>query len=53
MNAWDWILIAALLAAVGLAAWKLIRDKKRGKSACGCDCGHCGMKCNANNGKDK
>ena len=31
--------------AVALAVWKLVRDKKRGKSACGCDCAHCGMKC--------
>ena len=28
------IIIAAIIA-------KLIRDRKNGRSSCGCDCGHC------------
>lgn len=35
------VLVAGLL--VGLAT-KLIRDKKRGKSSCSCDCGGCAMR---------
>ena len=30
-----------VLAVVILVIVKLIRDKKKGKIACGCDCGHC------------
>ncbi len=30
-----------LLAIVGLIIWKMIRDKKNGKSSCGGDCAHC------------
>ena len=31
----------SVLAVVILVIVKLIRDKKKGKKACGCDCGHC------------
>ena len=30
-----------LLIIVGLVVFKLVRDKKKGKSSCGCDCGSC------------
>ena len=30
-----------LLAIVGLIIWKMVRDKKNGKSSCGGDCAHC------------
>lgn len=33
-----------LLAIIGLVIWKMVRDKKNGKSSCGGDCAHC--KCN-------
>ncbi len=33
---------AALACIVGLVVRKMIKDKKSGKSHCGCDCGHCG-----------
>ena len=37
------IALAAILTAI---VWKLIRDKKRGKSViCGGDCGSCGGAC--------
>ena len=45
MNTLDVLIIALVAVAVALAAGKVVRDKKRGKSACGCDCGHCAMKC--------
>ena len=34
---------AVLLVLVGGVLIKLIRDKKHGKSACGCSCGCCPM----------
>ena len=47
MNGWDIALIALVAAAVGLAARRIIRNKKQGKSACGCDCAHCACNCAA------
>lgn len=32
-----------LIAIVSAIVRKLIRDKKAGKSSCGCDCSRCGM----------
>ena len=40
--------IMALIATAGiisLAAAKLIRDKRKGKPACGCSCGGCCANC--------
>lgn len=31
-----------LLAVVTAIIVSMIRDKKKGKSSCGCDCAHCG-----------
>ena len=28
---------------VGMAVWKLIRDRKKGKLSCGCGCANCAM----------
>ena len=33
-----------LLIIVGLVVFKLVRDKKKGKSTCGCGCSNCAMK---------
>lgn len=33
-----------LLIIVGLIIFKLVKDKKNGKSACGCGCANCAMK---------
>ena len=30
-----------LLAVIVFAAWRMIADKKQGKSSCGCGCGSC------------
>ncbi len=36
------VIISILLAGiVGLVIFKLIRDKKQGKSSCGCGCSNC------------
>ncbi len=45
MNGWDIALIGLVAAAVALAARRLIRNRRQGKSCCGCDCGKCGGRC--------
>ncbi len=38
------ILISAVLAViVAMIVWHLVRQKKQGKSSCGCNCAHCAM----------
>jgi len=37
------VILAVILVIVGLAALKLIRDKKRGKCSCGSSCASCPM----------
>lgn len=39
------IVAAALLAMIGAAVGTMIRDKKKGRSACGCGCSGCQAKC--------
>ena len=34
---------AVLLLVVVLIIRKLVKDKKKGKSSCGCNCAHCAM----------
>ena len=34
------LVLAAVVAAVVV---KLVRDRKKGKSSCGCNCAHCAM----------
>lgn len=36
------IVAAILVIVVALVIWKMIKDHKKGKSACGCDCASCG-----------
>ena len=41
---WVNILILLLVAGVvALAVISMVRDKKAGKSSCGCNCAHCAM----------
>ena len=37
------LISAVLLLIVGLIIVKLVKDKKKGKSSCGCNCAHCAM----------
>ncbi len=37
------LICAALVVVVGLIIFSLVRDKRRGKSSCGCNCAHCAM----------
>jgi hypothetical protein len=55
-NNWGNILIIALvMALVALAVMSMIRDKKAGKSSCGCNCANCAMagKCHSAVNKKK
>ncbi|MBR5417052.1 MAG: FeoB-associated Cys-rich membrane protein [Clostridiales bacterium] len=35
------IISLILLVVVGLVIYKMISDKRKGKSSCGCNCGSC------------
>lgn len=37
------IIILALAVIIGLIVAKLVKDKKQGKSNCGCNCANCAM----------
>lgn len=37
------LISAVLLLIVVLIIVKLVKDKKKGKSSCGCNCAHCAM----------
>ena len=37
------IVTLILIGAVAAAVFRLVRDKKQGKSTCGCNCGCCPM----------
>ncbi len=53
MNTLDIILILAIAAVVGLAVWRLARNRRQGKSACGCDCGSCSCGCGGKKREDR
>ena len=36
---------AAVLAVVAMIIVKFVKDKRAGKSSCGCDCGECSCGC--------
>lgn len=44
-----WIVGGILLLAVGAIVWKMIRDKRSGKTACACggDCSQCHAACSS------
>lgn len=37
------LICAVLVVLVGLIIFSLIRDKRKGKNTCGCNCAHCAM----------
>ena len=45
MNALDIMLILAIAGVAGFAVWRIVRNRRQGKSACGCDCAHCNCGC--------
>ena len=38
------VVVLILAAVVGLVIFKMIKNKKEGKSSCGCGCSDCAMK---------
>ena len=38
------VICLVLILAVTLAVVKLVKDKKAGRSSCGCGCAHCAMR---------
>jgi len=42
-NIWTIVVSLILIAIVTLIIIKLIKDKKKGRSSCGCNCGNCPM----------
>lgn len=49
------IISFVILLIVVLIVVKLVKDKKKGKHSCGCDCAHCAMagSCHGGNMKQK
>lgn len=45
------IICAALVAVVAAIITVMIRDKKKGKSSCGCGCANCPMNGSCHSGK--
>lgn len=43
VNAGTLVLCILLLAVVALIVRSLLRQRKQGKSSCGCNCAHCAM----------
>ncbi len=41
----DIIVISVLCLIVGAIIYKMVKDKKSGKTACGCDCSKCSKCC--------
>lgn len=52
-NIWTIIICAALILIVASIIVGLVKNKKKGKSSCGCSCAHCAMagSCHAGNAK--
>ena len=48
MQILDYILLALIFLAAGLAVRKIVRDKRAGK-CCGCNCAGCTVHCDAAN----
>lgn len=45
MKILDVVLVLVIAAAVGLAVWRVVKNRRQGKSACGCDCSSCACGC--------
>ena len=45
MNLPTALVLAVVILIAGAIVYKLVKDKKKGKSSCGCDCSSCGACC--------
>lgn len=44
------IISLVIIALIALIIIKMIKDKRSGKSSCGCGCEHCNMACHSHEG---
>ncbi len=42
-NIWALFVILVLAGIIAAAVYTVVRDKRKGKSSCGCNCAHCAM----------
>ncbi len=42
-NIWTIVICVVLAAIVAAIIVSIVKDKKKGKSSCGCNCAHCAM----------
>ena len=42
-NIWTIVICAVLAAIIAAIIVSIVKDKKKGKSSCGCNCAHCAM----------
>ena len=52
MNTWDILILVLLAAVVVFAAVRIVKNRKLGKGACGCDCASCSGCAAMQQGKD-
>lgn len=52
-NIWTVLICAALIAVVTAIIVSIVRDKRKGKSSCGCNCAHCAMAGSCHGTKNK
>ncbi len=52
-NIWTILICAVLAVIVALVIVSLVKDKKKGKSTCGCNCAHCAMAGTCHSAKKK
>ena len=52
-NIWTILICAVLAVIVALVIVSLVKDKKKGKSTCGCNCAHCAMAGTCHSAKEK
>ena len=45
MNVWDIVILLGVGILVGLAVFRMVKNRREGKSSCGCDCGSCSCTC--------
>ena len=45
------VICAVLIAVVAAVIGKIVRDRKKGKSSCGCGCANCAMNGSCHSGK--
>ena len=42
-NIWALFVILVLAGIIAAAVYTVVRDKRKGKASCGCNCAHCAM----------